>query len=123
MTTGSTTTSRTALPIHHKTMAILLMSLAGLRRRGLIWQKESAKDPGQSHPRRAQAEGEAARRRRTGSGDLLSGLTPLNPADPVLHVDREVVHQHGANVGDHAPAVLCGSAGELQVLRHVHAGA
>ena len=57
-----------------------------------------------------------------GRRDLVRRLAPVDPGDAVLHVRREVAHQHRGDVGDHAPAVLRGRAGQLQVLGHVHPG-
>src|SRR5262249_9183571 len=112
ITTGSTTTSKMTLPIHHKTM--LRPSLSSGRR--LVRHEDPAEDPGQRHHRRAEADGQAAGR--GGGRDLLRRLAALDPFDPVLHVRGEVAHEHGRDVGDHAPAVLRGGPGELQVLGH-----
>ena len=61
---------------------------------------------------------------RGGGGRLLLGrLAALGAVDPVLHVGGEVAHEHGGDVGDHAPAVLRGGAGELQVLGDADLGA
>src|ERR1700755_687659 len=79
MTTGSTTTSKITLPIHHKTMT-------GLLARGLVWKEEAPEDPAQRHQRGPHAQGEAPGRGAGGRGDLLGGLTPFDPLDPVLHV-------------------------------------
>src|SRR5215469_12358162 len=114
MTTGSTTTSKITAPIHHRTMAFSLAC-------GVVGDEEPAEDPGQGHPGGSQRDREAARRggRR---GGLLQRLAPVDPLDPVLEVGREVAHQHGGNVGDHAAAVLGGGASELEVLGDVDPG-
>src|SRR5437763_15230111 len=109
MTTGSTATSNTTLPIHHKAMVV---SSA----RGLVRGEEAAEDPVQRHKGGPQADREALRRRR----GAFQRLTALRPADLVLQVDREVAHEHGGDVGDHPPAVLRRCAGQLQVLRYVY---
>src|SRR5215472_13703440 len=98
MTTGSTASNRMALPIHHKTMAL---SSA----RWLIGDEETAEHPAQCHHRGPHAQREAARR--AGGGRAGDHLTAPGAVDPVGEVDREIPHEHGADVGDHAPPVLC----------------
>ena len=73
----------------------------------------------------------ALERIRAASDDILRGgglgavqrLAPVQPRDAVLQVGGEVAHQHRGDVGDHAPAVLGGRAGDLQVLSHADLGA
>src|SRR5262249_45674371 len=114
MTTGSTASNRMALPIHHKTMAL---SSA----RCLIGAEETAAPPPRRRPRGPQAREDGARR--AGGGRAGDPLTAPGAVDPVGEVDREIPHEHGAAVGDHAPPVLCRGAGELQVLGDADLGA
>src|SRR5450631_577044 len=88
ITTGRTTTSRTTLPIHHKTIARSPSARVG----GLIGQEEPAEDAAQRHHRGLQAYREAARLPGGGRG-RRQRLAPVQPGDPVLQVDGEVPHQ------------------------------
>src|SRR5215467_8922462 len=108
MTTGSTTTSRITLPIHHKTMAcsprlglVWFWALAGpalSARAGLVGQEEAAEDPLEREHRGPQPEREPSRRGRRGG--LPGGFAALGGVDPGRHVGREVAHQHGGDIGD-----------------------
>src|SRR5215475_12512265 len=109
MTTGSMTTSRTALLIHHQTMARLPSG-----RVGPVRQEEAGEDPLERHHRGPHPQREPARGR--GGSRLRRGFAALGGVDPGRHVGREVTHEHRGDVGDHAPAVLGGRPGELQVL-------
>src|SRR5215467_1281810 len=106
MTTGSTTTSRITLPIHHKTMAcsprlglVQFWALAGpalSARAGLIGQEEAAEDSLECEHRGPQPEREAAGRGRRGG--LRWGFAALGCVDPGRHVGREVAHEHGGDI-------------------------
>src|ERR1700748_2523207 len=66
ITTGSTTTSRTTLPIQHRPMS-------DSSARGLVGKEEPAEDQGQGHPGGPQAQREALGGRGGRRGDLLGG--------------------------------------------------
>src|SRR5213080_2149230 len=85
MTTGSTTINRTALPIHHKTMALLSSA------RCLVGDEETAEHPAQCHHRGPHAQREPARR--AGRGLAGDRLPAFGAVDPVGEVDREVPHE------------------------------
>src|ERR1700689_798082 len=101
---------------------LALLSL--LARRWLIGEEEPAEDAHQRHPGGPQGDAEAADRAAlAGRGDLLGRLAAFDPFDPVLHVEREVAHEDGGDVGDHAPAVLRRRPGQLEVLTDRDLGA
>src|SRR3954447_8338256 len=81
--TGTTTSSRIALPIHHS------MCVSSVRV-GLVRKEEAAEHPSEGHPRGAHADGQTARGRR--GADLVRRQTTLESTDAVLHVLREVTH-------------------------------
>src|SRR6185369_13987576 len=76
--TGTTTTNRTALPIHHRFM------WSSSTRVGLVGQEEAAQHPAERHPHRPQTDREAARR--GGPAELVGRETAVERVDAGLHV-------------------------------------